>query len=133
MQSTFYAHSRYIERYGLPTTEADWTDHWFVSHADAARTPFFAWLESVVAPRNIVLRSASQKVLMESMLAGVGIGFMPVFQASELSELHEVIPPRPTWAVPVWLVTHVDLHRTAKVQAISGVLRDAVAELSLVA
>ncbi|MBT5488354.1 MAG: LysR family transcriptional regulator, partial [Halieaceae bacterium] len=30
---------------------------------------------------------------------------------------HRVLPPNQGWFVPVWLVTHVDLHRTEKVQA----------------
>ena len=32
------------------------------------------------------------------------------------------MPPRPDWSVPLWLVTHVDQHRTPKVQAISQAL-----------
>jgi hypothetical protein len=37
--------------------------------------------------------------------------------------LVQVLPPRPEWEVPLWLVTHVDLHRTAKVQAVVGALK----------
>jgi len=29
----------------------------------------------------------------------------------------EVIPPSDAWSTALWTVTHVDLHRTAKVQA----------------
>ena len=28
-----------------------------------------------------------------------------------------VLPPSEEWSVPLWIVTHADLHRTAKVQA----------------
>jgi len=31
--------------------------------------------------------------------------------------LHRICDPKPEWTVPIWLVTHVDLHRTGKVQA----------------
>jgi DNA-binding transcriptional LysR family regulator len=130
LRSSFYAHTRYVERHGLPTSEAQFAQHNFISHADPDRAVLFRWLESVVPPQNIVLRSASQRVLMECLLAGVGIGFMPTFMAASQPDLHEVVPSHPDWSVPLWLVTHVDLHRTPKVQAISRALMAVAAELS---
>ncbi len=130
LESTFYAHSSYVERHGLPTSEAEFEDHWFISHQDPERAPFFSWLESAVPDQNIVLRSGSQRVLIESLLAGIGIGFMPKFQAAGDPNLHEVMPPHPEWSVPLWLVTHVDLHRTAKVQALVRALVQVASEIS---
>lgn len=129
LRSTFYAHTRYVERYGMPTTEAELAEHFFVSHENPNRAPFFGWLESHVPARNIVLRSANQRVLIESMLAGVGIGFLPVFQAASIEGLHPMMPPRPDWVVPLWLVTHVDLHRTSKVTAISSALSEVAEQM----
>ena len=131
LRSTFYAHTRYVERHGLPKSEEEFAEHRFISHADPTRTSFFSWLESVVPAKNIILRSGSQKVLAESLLAGIGIGFMPIFQAKTNKDLHEVLPPRPDWSVPLWLVTHTDLHRTAKVRAISQALKAALEEENL--
>ena len=37
----------------------------------------------------------------------------------------QAMPSRPDWAAPLWLVTHVDLHRTPKVQALVQLLREA--------
>lgn len=128
LRSTLYAHASYVERHGLPASEAELADHVFISHQDPSRAPFFTWLESVVPARNIVVRSASQRVLAESLLAGIGIGFMPVFQAAAVPDLREVMPPRADWSVPLWLVTHVDLHRTAKVRAISQALSEVAEE-----
>ena len=128
LRSTFYAHTRYVEQFGLPKSEAELADHVFISHEDPSRTPFFRWLESVVPPQNIILRSASQRVLAESLLAGLGIGFMPTFRGAATPELHEVMPPRDDWSIPLWLVTHVDLHRSAKVQAISKALIEVAEE-----
>ena len=39
--------------------------------------------------------------------------------------LHEVLPPRPEWDVRIRLVTHVDLHRTTKVQTFLSFLKTA--------
>jgi hypothetical protein len=35
------------------------------------------------------------------------------------------MPPRPEWESPLWLVTHVDLHRTTKVQAFVTHIKEA--------
>jgi DNA-binding transcriptional LysR family regulator len=37
------------------------------------------------------------------------------------------MPPRPEWAAPLWLVTHMDLHRTTKVQAFLTHLKERAA------
>lgn len=129
LKATFYAHRRYRERHGLPSGVDAFGEHLFVSHQDPNRRPFFSWLESAVPAANIVLRSANQRVLTESVLAGVGIGFMPVFQAAQNPDLYPVMAPRPDWTVPLWLVTHVDLHRSPKVQAISSALRQVAGEV----
>jgi DNA-binding transcriptional LysR family regulator len=128
--STFYAHRSHVEEHGLPATVSLLSNPGFVSHEDPRRAPFFTWLELVVPERNIVLRSTSQRVLMESVLAGIGIGFMPVFQAAANPELQEVMALRADWSVPLWLVTHVDLHRTAKVRAVGQALSEVAEEMS---
>jgi len=38
-----------------------------------------------------------------------------------------VMAPRPEWEAPLWIVTHVDLHRTVKVQAFLAHLKHAAA------
>ncbi|MBS0574596.1 MAG: LysR family transcriptional regulator, partial [Proteobacteria bacterium] len=45
-----------------------------------------------------------------------GIGFAAVHHARDCDDLVEVLAPRPEWSSHLWLVTHVDLHRTVKVQ-----------------
>jgi DNA-binding transcriptional LysR family regulator len=45
--------------------------------------------------------------------------------AANYPDLVEVMPPRPEWEASLWLVTHVDLHRTLKVQALLSHLKEA--------
>jgi DNA-binding transcriptional LysR family regulator len=42
-----------------------------------------------------------------------------------MPNLVEVLPPRPEWESALRIVTHVDLHRTRKVQAFLTHLKDA--------
>ena len=63
------------------------------------------------------------KTVLVTAAAGAGIGFVPDYVLANTPELHEVLPPRPEWATDFFLVTHVDLHRSAKVQALLAHLK----------
>ncbi len=113
-----YAHRDYIARHGMPEGEDDLANHFFVSHDDPeSRAPFSRWLRSRVPADHVVFRSTDSRVLEAAVTEGAGIGFMGCREAALHPELVQVMPPRDDWASPLWLVTHVDLHRTAKVQA----------------
>lgn len=47
-----------------------------------------------------------------------------MLQAAEVPGLVQVMEPKPEWAAPLWLVTHMDLHRTTKVQAFLTFLKE---------
>jgi DNA-binding transcriptional LysR family regulator len=72
----------------------------------------------------VTFRCNSGDALQEAILAGAGIGFMAVWEASRHPELVQVMPPQPDWSGALWLVTHVDLHRTNKVQAFLRFLKE---------
>jgi DNA-binding transcriptional LysR family regulator len=119
------AHDRYVARYGMPRDEGDLVNHWFVGHDDAqSRAPFNRWLASVVPAEQIAFRTMDNRSMRDAVLAGAGIGFLPVWERHGRDDLHDVIPQREEWAAPLWIVTHVDLHRTAKVQAFLTLLKE---------
>ena len=62
--------------------------------------------------------------MRDAVLAGAGIGFVPMWERTRREDLHDVLPPRDDWAAPLWIVTHVDLHRTPKVQAFLTLLKE---------
>ncbi len=72
---------------------------------------------------NIVFRVADGRAVKHALRTGVGIGFMQLWEAAQEPDLVQVAEPRDDWAAPLWLVTHVDLHRTAKVQAVLSHLK----------
>lgn len=53
---------------------------------------------------------------------------MAVEDAKRVPHLSEVMAPRRDWAIPLWIVTHMDLHRTAKVQAFLKHLKQTISE-----
>ncbi len=120
-----YASRGYVERFGALTGEGDLARHLFVGSDDpSTRAPFERWLRERVPAERIVFRAADQRVLRHAIEAGAGMGFMSVWDAPRHPDLVQVVPPRPEWTSPLWLVTHVDLHRTAKVQAFLRLLKE---------
>ncbi|MGP1253236.1 MAG: LysR family transcriptional regulator [Kiloniellales bacterium] len=88
----------------------------------APKTPYFAWLTEKVAPEDIVLTSDSIAVLWAAVRSGMGAGFLPRQLAAD-SNLSELRPPLDDWHEQIWAVTHVDLHRSAKVQAFIRIMK----------
>lgn len=120
-----YASEDYIARHGVPKDCDDFRGHRFVGGDDPeTRAPFLRWLKESVPAADIVFRSGDVHAQRNAILAGAGIGFTSVLQAAEMPGLVQVMPPRPEWAAPLWLVTHMDLHRTTKVQAFLSFLKE---------
>ena len=114
IDTALYAAPSYIERRGMPT-EDTLDQHDFVGLDESSgRAPFVRWLEEQVPQERITFRATDDRSWSEAVRAGAALGWMPSDQAEGLVE---VLPPREEWASQLWLVTHVDLHRTAKVQA----------------
>ncbi|MEM7075222.1 MAG: LysR family transcriptional regulator [Pseudomonadota bacterium] len=122
---TLYASETYIARFGLPASEDEFDQHVFVSADDPkSRAPFARWLRDTVDEDRIVFRSGDVHAQRRAVKDGAGIGFMSRLQAQEMGGLTEVLPPRDAWSSPLWLVTHMDLHRTTKVQSFLAFLKD---------
>ena len=114
-----YAHANYVARYGVPQSRDDFRNHRFVCwEQDKTPFPFTGWLRQNVPETSKTLISANQGIADQALFAGMGIGFHPEVYAQKRADLVEVLAPQPDWVVPLWLVTHTDLHRSAKVQAL---------------
>ncbi|MEO0487601.1 MAG: LysR family transcriptional regulator [Pseudomonadota bacterium] len=124
-QIGLYASEKYVARYGLPAGEDELAEHYFVGHDAETRAPFNMWLRDKVPMQNIVYRTSDNRSMEDGVLAGAGIGFLPMTVAARHPTLTQVLQPQEDWAGPLWLVTHVDLHRTAKVQSFLRFLKDA--------
>jgi len=126
MQTRLVASRAYIDRFGLPEGVEALAQHWFVGlDRDDSRAPFHRWMQRHVPAERIVFRTDENRAALDAVLAGAGIGFVPAHEVKAHPDLVEVIPVQEEWAAPLWLVTHVDLHRTAKVQAFLTFLKDA--------
>lgn len=118
MRMGLYAARSYAEQYGVPSDTDAFGNHVFVCHDDEkSRAPFNQWLRARVAPEQITFRGTDNRALEAAVLSGAGVGFLPLSVAAGRADVVEVIPPQDDWCASLWLVTHVDLHRTTKVQS----------------
>ena len=122
LETALYAAQSYIDRRGMPT-EATLAEHDFVGpDAENARAPGLRWIVENIPRERVVFRASEDRSMHHALRAGMGLGFSPVDQADP--DFVQILPPRPEWQAHLWLVTHVDLHRTAKVQALTKHLKE---------
>ncbi len=118
MDYGLYAARSYVDRHGLPGSEAELAQHQFIGpESPDNRAPFYRWLRDKVPAEAIAFRITEPAANLEALKAGLGLGLCTSHFASQNPDLVQVFAPRPEWAAPLWIVTHVDLHRTLKVQS----------------
>ncbi|MEQ8366802.1 MAG: LysR family transcriptional regulator [Roseicyclus sp.] len=112
-----YASQSYIDRAGMPDPDRLDT-HRFVGNISAPdRVPFAGWMKANVPSDALALQTTDLLVQHSAVCDGLGLGFLAEHDACVRSDLVAVIPPGDAWSAALWTVTHVDLHRTTKVQA----------------
>jgi DNA-binding transcriptional LysR family regulator len=120
-----FASESYVARKGRPATDADLADHDFVGWDDpTSRAPSAVWMRTHLPASVNLFRCTDALPMRDAVIAGAGLGFLSTCEAARHPELVEVMPPRDEWSAPLWLVTHVDLHRTTKVQAFLAALKE---------
>jgi len=115
----------YIARYGMPANAEDLTDHVFVGVDEtASRAPFNDWIAGLGHADKIRFRADATAAMHAAIAGGAGLGFVPTVKAEEMG-LVTVLPAQAAWQLQTWLVTHVDLHRSNKVQTVLKALKEA--------
>ncbi|MDF1726734.1 MAG: LysR family transcriptional regulator [Sulfitobacter sp.] len=124
-----YASRAYLDRHGMPQDLTQAEGHRFIgADGDTSRAPYFRWLRENVPDRAVTFRCSDQMAAEQAVIAGAGIGFLSLRDGARHPDLVEVAPARPEWMTTLWLVTHVDLHRTTKVQTLLRFLKSGIKE-----
>lgn len=130
MPSGLYASDQYITRYGLPASVDEMvTHHRFISGDPKKPIPFIQWIEKNVPPENIVYRAYDVVNGIEAVSAGIGIGGVNHPVAKLTPSLTPVLGPWTDWQTDYWLVTHLMMHRTARVQAFCDFMKQKFSQL----
>lgn len=112
-----YAAPQYLARSG---PVEDLSRQLFVLPDEEGRNaPFMRWIFDHLGQPETAMVSNDPSAQLLAIRQGLGLGFLTAEQAEGLVE----IMAREDWISPLWLVTHVDLHRTPKVQAALAALK----------
>ena len=117
IEGRLYAAPAYLAQFGDAPRPAQ---HRFVGLGEPGHNaPYARWLRANVDPANVVLATGEVTAMEAVIRAGLAIGILPATRSKGLVPLDWPFE----WGSDLWLVTHVDLHRTAKIQAVLTELR----------
>ena len=125
LQMGLYASQSYVQRFGRPTSPAEFGQHRFIGSDNSDhRAGFLRWLAANAPADRFVFRTSEPEAMQQAITNGLGIGFLRAWEARQRGDLVEIMAPIPEWDSPLWIVTHVDLHRTLKVQSFLTILKE---------
>ncbi len=120
-----FASRDYIAAHGRPESFEELRAHNIVASDNfGSRAPFMRWLLEHVEPEQITFRGSDYRVIRDAILEGFGVGFLSEWEAERFPSLVKLFDTQDEWLAPLWLVTHVDLHRTTKVQTFLKFLKE---------
>lgn len=125
----FYASKSYLARVRRPTTKEDLARLDWISADDDAR--FLKYMQDFGIPlESRALQSGSQNGMACWEMAKAGLGVCPMDRriAAKNPEMEALLPERFAIRFPVWLVTHREIHTSAKIRLVFDMLADALTD-----
>jgi DNA-binding transcriptional LysR family regulator len=123
MGMSLYAAPDYVARHGPINGPQDYLNHRFIGPVDPdSRPTFYRWMRDNIPEQVIFHRVTDPEATSAAVRGGLGVGFVPKREA-ESAGLVLMMPELSGWDSSLWIVTHVDLHRTLKVQSFVSVLK----------
>ena len=99
---------------------------WVAFERGASARVYDAWLQQRLAQANVRVRVDIFNAKAAMLRTGIGVGVLPTFMEAKHPELVAVSEPIADLALPVWIITHPDLRRTARVRAFMQFVGDAL-------
>jgi DNA-binding transcriptional LysR family regulator len=92
-------------------------------------TPVARWMRANVPDGRVAFKVNSIAVLQHALHAGIGVGLLGTFLGDADDTLVRVTEPIDELAVDLWLLTHADLRRNARVRACMDHMQQAMAAM----
>ena len=122
--TTVYGAGSYLE--SSPPGQTMEQHAWLMPDDALSLLPFAPWLKKHYPSASVVYRSNSLLGLFEATRCGMGIAPLPCFLGDPESGMQRLIDPPEALASELWLLTHPDLRRTARVRAFMEFLTEAM-------
>ncbi|MFC3050830.1 LysR family transcriptional regulator [Kordiimonas pumila] len=124
MNYGYYASKDYIEKHGKPETFSELREHRFIMPHDE----ILAHVNQQKAPKrplsNVVFRSNNLLALATAVRAGYGIGAYSCLIAEKDPNLVRLFGDFVIFSSDIWLVSHSELRRSARIRAMYDYLGD---------
>jgi len=122
-----YAAETYLARHGAPRTPQELGRHSLLSYVpEFLYSPELDYLGEIAPGLEPELRSTSINVQYRLVASGAGIGVLPAFIAGRDPALRRVLASEVEITRSLWLVTHSDVRRLARIEAVVRWLRECV-------
>jgi len=116
LASSIYATTEYLNK------QQDEPFSWLMPDDELVHLPTGKWLKRHYPDANITFRSNSFLALLEAVKQGQGVAPLPCFLAKPYQQLQQIIKPPEDLNAELWVLSHPDLRRTARVRAFTEFL-----------
>lgn len=99
---------------------------WLMPDDELSQLPTARWMQKHYAQAPVLLRSNSILGLYEAVRQDCGVAPLPCFLGDRDGALKRVLDPPDELASELWLLTHPELRRTARVRAFTDYMADAL-------
>lgn len=100
---------------------------WIAFEREGSANRFGRWMQEHIPAAQVRMRVDIFNSAASMLRTGLGIGVLPAFAGAAHEELVAVSDPIEDLDTPLWILTHPDLRRTARIQAFMQTLGDALA------
>ncbi|AKU23597.1 LysR family transcriptional regulator [Massilia sp. NR 4-1] len=128
--SAFYASRAYLkelEKQGV--ARDDWAaQRWVAPDESLSHLGMAKWIAAHVPPQNITLRADSLLAMRDAALAGMGVAPLLCMLAEGERKLVRLAAPEARFNTQLWVLSHRDLKRVARIKALTQFLYDELRE-----
>jgi DNA-binding transcriptional LysR family regulator len=100
---------------------------WLAPTDEFSTTSVAQWMRVALPQAEIALKANSLLVLRQAAAENLGLAALPCYLGDSSNDLIRVRPPIPAMATALWILTHEDLRRSARVRAFTEFVAAAIA------
>ena len=125
-----YVSRRYAAKRKLKPNLTDLRDVELISWTEESSFRGGDWFDTHARGASVVFAANSRHIQYAACKAGLGAAILPCLAADRDLDLLRLLPPERVRSVDLWLVTHQDMIRTARVRAVLDFLAEIVPKRS---
>ena len=124
-----YASLEYLQAHGQPEKLQELRQHYFISYDETIfNNAGLKRLEAMFGDKHILQRYTSNAGILAALNQHSGLGAVGCYFADKTENLQRILPEQVDYAFDVWVATHVDLYKSARIKVVFDFLIEKLAE-----